>query len=248
MLGSAAQIGNLRPYVPPNPFVAVDVLVNFTAGPGPKHLLFSTPGDLYVLPAGFTVVQAPAPSINALSSAVDGNGNPAVAISGQQFTPTTQVLFDGLPAVIQSQTGDSLIVTPPPAPAGYMAAVAVFNSDGQSSLFLNPTAPAFTYPDAAPFTLTANPSLVVSPSMLPASGSVTVEVHGINTNFSAGVTTVGFGTSDVQVTQLNVLSPTRLTAVVSSGVAVPSTVITVTTGLEVVSQPLGSQIVALDQQ
>ena len=248
MLGSAAQIGNLRPYVPPNPFIAVDVLVNFTAGPGPKHLLFSAPGDLYVLPAGFTVVQAPAPSINTLSSAVDGNGNPAVAISGQQFTPTTQVLFDGLPAVIQSQTSDTLIVTPPPAPAGYTAAVAVFNSDGQSSLFLNPTAPAFTYAGGSPFTLTANPSLVVSPSMLPAGGSVTVQVRGINTDFTAGLTTVGFGTSDVQVSQVKVLSPTRLTAVVSSATAVSSSVITVTTGLEVVSQPLGSQVVVLDQQ
>jgi hypothetical protein len=248
MLGSAAQIGNLRAYVPPNPFVAVDVLVNFTAGPGPKHLLFSTPGDLYVLPAGFTVVQLPPPTISALSSAVDGNGNPAVAITGRQFSPTTQVFFDGLPAVIQSQTSDSLIVRPPPAPSGYTAAVAVFNSDGQSSLFLNPTAPGYTYPDGAPFALTANPSLVVTPSMIPAGGSVTVEVRGSNTNFTAGVTTVGFGTSDVQVNQVNVLSATHLTAVVSPAVAVSSAVITVTTGLEVVSQALGSQIAAIDQQ
>jgi hypothetical protein len=246
LLGTAAQVTNLRAYPPPNQeFIAVNVAVSNLAGPGPKHLLFSTPGNLYVLPAGFTVVEALPPVINGIGPAVDGNGNPAVAIAGQQFTPTTQVLFDGLPAVIQSQSSNMLIVTPPPAPAGYTAAVAAFNIDGQSSLFLNPTAPTYTYA-ASP--VPTNPSLVVSPSVIPAGGSVTVEVRGINTNFTEGVTTVGFGTSDVQVNQVNVLSATRLTAVVSPAVTIATAGITVTTGLEVVSQALGSQIAADTQQ
>jgi hypothetical protein len=75
-----------------------------------------------------------------------------------------------------------------------------------------------------------------------------VEVRGINTNFTEGVTTVGFGTSDVQVNQVNVLSATRLTAVVSPNVTIATAGITVTTGLEVVSQALGSQIAAADTQ
>ena len=91
-----------------------------------------------------------------------------------------------MPAVIQSQKSNLLIVTPPLAPAGYTASVAVFNSDGQSSLFLNPTAPTYTYPDNVNFALSANPSLVVSPSVIPAGGSVTVNIQGINTNFAAG--------------------------------------------------------------
>jgi Matrixin/IPT/TIG domain len=245
MIGGAAQIGNLRPFTPPNPFIALDVSVSNLAGPGPKHLLFNTPGNLYVLPSGFTVVQAPPPVISSLGPAVDGNGNPAVAITGQQFTPTTQVLFDGLPAVVESQTSNSLMVTPPLAPAGYTAAVAVFNVDGQSSLFLNPTAPTYTY---AASSVTANPSLVVSPSVIPAGGNVTVVVRGINTNFTQGVTMVGFGTSDVQVNQVNVLSATRLTAVVSTAVTIATAGITVTTGLEVVSQVFGSQIAPADTQ
>jgi hypothetical protein len=226
----------------------VDVSVNFTAGAGQKHLLFSTPGNLYVLPAGFTVVQAPAPIISALAPAVDGNGNPAVAMAGQQFTSSTQVFFDGLPAVIQSQSSNLLIVTPPPAPAGYTAAVAVFNADGQSSLFLTPTAPTYTYPGNVYFSLAANPSLVVSPSSIPAGGSVTVNVQGVNTNFVQGVTTVGFGTSDVPVTQITVNSPTQLTVVVTPNVSVSSANITITTGLEVISQALGSPIAATDSQ
>jgi hypothetical protein len=240
MLGSAAQINNLRPYPPPNPYIAVDVSVGFTSGPGPKHLLFSTPENLYVLPAGFTVVDAPPPLISAIAPA--GNGNSEVAIAGQQFTSSTQVMFDGLPAVIQSQSSNLMIVTPPPAPAGYTASVAAFNADGQSSLFLKPVAPPYTYPSGAAFALTANPSLVVSPSVIPAGGNVTVDVQGGNTNFMEGVTTVGFGTSDVQVTQITVLSPTHLEAVVSPGVSVGTAGITVTTGLEVVSQALGSQV------
>ncbi len=128
---------------------------SFTAGPGPKHLLFSTPGNLYVLPAGFTVVDAPPPVISALAPAVDGNGNPAVAIAGQQFTSSTQILFDGLPAVIQSQTSNLLIVTPPLG-AGRLhgggrgvqfrrAEFAVPESDG-SHLHLSPAAQLLHWP------------------------------------------------------------------------------------------------------
>jgi len=246
MLGSSAQINNLRPYPPPNPYIAVDVSVGFTSGPGPKPLLFNTPGNLYVLPAGFTVVDAPPPLISAIAPA--GNSNLEVAIAGQQFTSSTQILFDGLPAVIQSQSSNLMIVTPPLAPAGYTASVAAFNTDGQSSLFLKPGAPSYTYPAGVAFALPSNPGLVVSPSVIPAGANVTVDVLGVNTNFVQGVTTVGFGTSDVLVTQVIVLSPTHLQAVVSPGVSVGTAAITVTTGLEVVSQALGSQITTTNPQ
>jgi hypothetical protein len=139
-------------------------------------------------------------------------------------------------------------VTPPPAPVGYTAAVAAFNADGQSSLFLNPAAPTYTYSGAVSSALTANPSLVVSPSVIPAGGSVTVIVQGINTNFIAGVTAVGFGTSDVLVNQVTVNKPTQLTVTVTPNVTVSSADITVTTGLEVISQAVGSQITATDSQ
>ncbi|MBV9772144.1 MAG: matrixin family metalloprotease [Bryobacterales bacterium] len=248
MLGTAAQIDNLRAYPPPNAFIAVDALVTFTAGAGPKHLLFSTPNDLYVLPAGFSVVDAPPPLISALGPAVDGNGIAAIAIAGQHFTASTQILFDGLPAVIQSQSSNLLVVTPPPGPVGYTAAVAALNSDGQSSLFLNPTAPTYTYATGAASTVAANPSLVVSPSVIPAGGDVTVDVQGVNTNFTQDLTTVGFGTSDVLVKQITVISPTHLTVTVTPNVTISSASITVTTGLDAIAQALGSQITATDPQ
>jgi hypothetical protein len=246
MLGSAVQINNLRAYAPGNPYIAVDATPTLTATQGPLHLLFSTPGNIYVLPSGFSVVQSPPPLISALAPAVDGNGNPAVAIAGGQFTPSTQVWFDGLPATIQylATSGNLLIVTPPSAPVGYTASVAAFNSDGQSSLFLNPTAPTYTYATGAASAVAPNPSLTISPGVIPAGGAVTVDVEGVNTNFIKGATTVGFGTSDVQVNQINVLSATHLTVNVTPNVSISSANITVTTGLEVISQAVGSEITA----
>jgi hypothetical protein len=249
VLGTAAQASNLRPYLPPNPYIAIDVSVSSFAGTGPKHLMFSTPGNLYVLPGGFTVVDQPPPVISALAPTTDSNGNPAVFIAGLQFMPNTQVLFDGVPAVVESQNSNSLLVTPPPAPPGYTASIAALNPDGQSSLSLKPTAPTFTYAAPASSAVTAaGPSLVVSPSMIPAGGSLTLTVQGTGTNFTPGVTTVGFGTSDVLVTQVNVISPTQLTVNVTPNVTISSANITITTGLEVISQALGSQITATDPQ
>jgi len=219
-----------------------------TAPPGPLHLLFNTPGNLYVLPSGFSVVESLPPLISAIGPAVDGNGNPAEAIAGAQFTAKTQVLFDGVPAVVQSQFSNLLIVTPPPAPLGYTAAVAAFNADGQSSLLWNPTAPTYTYSAGAASVVGANPGVVVSPKVIPAGGAVTLNVQGSGTNFVQGVTTVGFGTSDVAVNQITVINPTHLTVTVTPNVTINSSNITITTGLELISQAVGSQITATDSQ
>jgi hypothetical protein len=241
MLGSAAQVKDLRPYPPPTPYVAVDVLV-YIAVVGPKHLLFFTPNDMYVLPAGFTVVNNPPPAIASVAPTYDANGNRAVTISGKQFQPDTRILFDGLPGTIQSvQSDGSLLVTPPVAPGSYVATVVALNSDGQSSLFLAPNPPTYNYDPAGA------PSLTVTPSFISPGADVTVDVQGVNTNFIAGQSAVGFGTSDVLVKQVNVLSPTHLTAVVSPGVSISTVGISVTTGLRIVSQALGHQVLVADQ-
>jgi hypothetical protein len=246
LLGFTVQVGNLRPYAPGNPFVALDVLPGVAAGPGPMHLLFNTPGNVYVRPAAFVVEETLPPVISAV--APQGNGSSGVAIAGERFTPNTQILFDGMPAVVTSQTGNFLIVTPPFAPAGYTAPVSAFNADGQSSLFLNPTAPTYTYSAGTVSALASNPSLTVSPAVIPAGAAVTLAVQGANTNFVAGVTTVGFGTSDVAVNQLNVIDSTHLTVTVTPNVTISSANITITTGLEVISQAVGSQITATNTQ
>jgi hypothetical protein len=252
VLGGAATASNLRPYPPPTPYIAVDVQANIGAGEGPKHLLFATPDDLYVLPAAFFLVGNAAPSITLVTPSWDGNGNRIVLISGTGFFPVdpisgdvvpTTVLFDGLPGVIQGTTNSGqLIVYPPPAQAGYTATVTALNSDGQSSLFLNPTPLTFSYGGTASPAAVAAPSLTVTPSILVAGNATTVNVVGANTSFIAGQTTVGFGTSDVVVTQVTVLSPTHLSVQVTPNVTVPTSGINVTTGLSVISQALGNNV------
>jgi hypothetical protein len=242
-LGGIAQITGLRPYPPPTPYIAVDALLNIGAGSGPKHLLFSTPNDLYVLPSGFIAVNNAPPSINFTVPTFDSNGNRAVAIYGSGFASDTRIFFDGQAAVILgTQSDGSLLVTPPSAPGGYTANVVALNSDGQSSLFLQPTAPTYTYDSAGV------PSLTVMPSLIPPTGDTVVDIVGVNSNFTSA-TTVGFGTSDVFVKKVTVLSPTHISAVVSATNAwVPTSGISVTTGLRIISQALGNQITATDPQ
>jgi len=208
LLGSAAQVTDVVAYPPPTQYIAMYVLVNFTAGPGPKHLLFHTPGDLYVLPAGFTVVNDPPPTISSITATVDAAGMRAVLIAGSSFSSGTRILFDGLPGIIQQTTPDGkLLVTPPPAP-----------------------------------------TLTVTPASLSPGVDTLVEVVGVGTNFIDGQTLVGFGTSDVVVDKVTVLSPTHLRVeVVSNGFASTGG-ISVTTGLGIISQAVGSQVTVTNPQ
>lgn len=247
LLGSDAQVNNLRAYPAGNPYIAIDVTPTILRA-GPEHLLFSTPSDLYVRPSGFSVVLTPPPTISAVAPTVDSNGNPAVAIAGQQFTSSTRVLFDGVPGVVESQTATLLIVAPPIAPSGYTAPVAAFNSDGQSSLFLNPTAPTFTFTSGNSPLASGNASLIVRPGVLPAGGPINLDVQGAGTDFQSGLTTVGFGTSDVTVNAVKVLSPTHLTLTVTPNVTISAADITITTGLQVISQAAGSSVTPADTQ
>jgi matrixin len=243
-LGSVAPINDLRPYPPPQPYIALDVLsTTLGVGPGPKHLLFATSNDLYVLPSGFNVVTAPPPFISSVTPTFDANGNRAVVIVGTTFESDTRILFDGLPGVIENvQSDGSLLVTPPQAPSSYIAPVVALNSDGQSSLFLQNPPLTYNYDPAA------TPSLTVSPSVLIPGADVTVSVTGVNTNFIDGQTRVGFGTSDVVIQQVTVQSPTQISVLVTPNSLTFTGAISVTTGLGVISQALGYQVVTTDPQ
>ncbi|HTS49817.1 MAG TPA: matrixin family metalloprotease [Bryobacteraceae bacterium] len=249
-LGVVAQLGDLEPYPPPTPYIAIYVLyTTFGVGPGPKHLLFSTPSDLYVLPSAFNAVSNLPPSVTSVTPAFDGGGNRAVVVAGTNLDQNTRILFDGLPGTIETVNADgSLLVTPPPAPGSYTASVVALNADGQSSMYVEQTPPTYTY-DPAPA-----PSLVVSPSVLLPGSTVTVSVVGTNTNFIDPNTNlingslVGFGTSDVVVQQVTVLSPTELSVVVTPNIPLSTNTISVTTGLGIISQALGNQVVATDPQ
>jgi hypothetical protein len=109
-------------------------------------------------------------------------------------------------------------------------------------LFVQPTAPTYTYDPGG------SPSLTVMPSFIPPTGDTVVDIVGVNTNFTSA-TTLGFGTSDALVKKVTVLSPTHLSAVVSASNAwVPTGGISVTTGLQILSQALGNQITVASSQ
>jgi hypothetical protein len=237
-LGASAVVYNLQAYTSSYILMAVQVY----SGLGPAHMLFSTPNDVYVLPAAFKAVNTYPPTINSVTPWVDKSGNSVAIIVGANLSKNTRILFDGLPVTIESITKDGkLVVLPPQAPVGYVATVAALNPDGQSSLFLQgQNISTFTYGvnGSAP----ASASLAVAPGTLSPGQDTVVDVVGSGTNFIDGQTVVGFGTSDVLVKKVTVLSPTHLTALVNANVSWSTYTISVTTGLNVISQSQGSQV------
>ncbi len=211
--GSAfTEAGTLSYYGASNGFVGAKVVLdtNAVSTPTPAALALSVPNDLYVLPAALTVVPNPAPVIASVSAtgAADPVGNPIVTVSGADLSASTQVVFDGAPAAIQSANSDgSLTVVAPAATANYVASVEALSSDGQTSLQALGATPApvqFTYFGPA------NPSLSVNQGQLLPGSDSEVSITGINTNFVDGQVSVGFGTSDVLVRHVWVKSPQEL--------------------------------------
>ncbi len=233
----------------PDSYVQMDVDVrSFLAAEGPRHLVFSLNNDIYVLPSGFFQVQNQPPSISAMTPGSDSNGVRTVAVAGTNLTADTKIFFDGIPGTLRSvDDSGRLIVTPPAAPSGYRANVVAVNLDGQDSAFLQGNAaPTYTYDNGDTFSTFAAPTVSVSanPGSLSAGTDALIEIDGTGTNFVDGQTVVGFGTSDVVVGRVWVLSQTRLLAnvSVSPNAAAATTVLSVTSGLQAVSQPFGFQV------
>jgi len=225
--------GSLRPYQSTNSFyyAAVDYNVASNATLGWKHLVINSANDVYVLPEAMHVVSSPPPSITSTTVRADGT----MSIVGTNLTEDTRIFFDGIEARYHNFTTDGrIIVYPPVADPGYLSRVIALNpDDGQSSLFL-PTLTSYTYPAAGKATLS------VSPQTLTAGTPTQVDVVGTNTNFSSGATSVGFGRGDVVISNITVLSPTHLTvtATAPADTSLPTSLITVTTDLSVVSPSL----------
>ena len=162
-------------------------------------------------------------------------------ISGSNLVRSTRIMFDGLPAKVigQSEINGDLTVIPPPGSAGHRAVVSALDLDGQSSSFLDSASPrTYTYDAAEP------PSVMVSPSALPAGTEAMVEITGVNTAFADGQTIAGFGTSDVVVRRVWAVGPSRLLANVrtSAGAQTGSLPLTVLTGLQIANQVSALQI------
>jgi uncharacterized protein (TIGR03437 family) len=239
--GSNTLPVNVRPYT--TSFVALDVLFTPSPATGGRHLYFTLPNDAYVLPNGLNLVQKNPPAIASVNPQPDGS----VVVSGSSLALDTKVYFDSLPAVTRSFTGNdaagSLVVVPPVGFSGQQAQIVAYNSDGQNSTFIQPGA------QTVPIGTAGTPSFAFNSqtNLLPAGASAMVDITGINTQFVDGLTTVGFGTSDITVKKVWVLSPTHLWANVSvaPGAAPFAYTATVATGFQIALQPLAFQVTPL---
>jgi uncharacterized protein (TIGR03437 family) len=248
VVGSArVEDDGVQAYAPAPAFLQIEFQFNPFSSEGTRHLIFSLDEDIYVLPAGLNLVQKQPPSIGSVTPFLDNNGKHLARITGSGLFPGTRILFDGAPATIAGldETAGTMVVVPPPGASNHSAVVTAVNPDGQDSLFLDVLAPpSFTYEP------TVTPFVAVTPIALPAGSEAMIEVLGTNTNFVDGQTVVGFGTSDVVVRRVWVLSPTHLVANVhvAPSTALISNQLTLVTGFQIVSQPFALEIQAPNPQ
>jgi hypothetical protein len=211
-----------------------------SAGTGPRHLVYTFANDMFVLPDAVVLVNNGPPYVNA----VTGNGDGSVTVTGGNFGPDSRVFFDGLPAVseVNNYESGSITATPPASSGGQVATVTVFDSDGQNSSFYSESGgnpPAYSLPASG------TPAMFVSPSAALAAGSSgMLTINGTFTHFVSGQVTVGFGSSDITVSNMLVVSPTQLWVNVSvaAGAAIGTTEISVISGYQVITQPGGFQV------
>jgi hypothetical protein len=232
ILGGSAipKPGGLRGYGTTPTYLAVDLQFGLAGTPGPQHLIFSVPDYSYVLPAGLNLVTGQPPSIASLTAA---DGSSALAVVGANLVAGSQIYFDGLPGVTSIVDATHGTVVPPAGSSGQRATVTVFNPDGQNSMFVEADAPPTYQYGVAPA-----PAAVFAPASLPAGVEAMVEITGTNTNFADGQTTVGFGSSDIFVRRLWVLSPTHAYAnvVVTPQAPVGTKMASAISGFQVFSQ------------
>lgn len=233
------QVLSVRPYASaPDNYIQLDFSQQtlLVAPDGPRHLVFSANNDIYVLPSAYFHVDKLPPSITAIAQGLDG-GVRAAMIAGINLSNETRIFFDGVRAAVRGVEDGRMTVIPPPAPPGHRAVVTALNTDGQSSLFVQgDNAPAFTYPgDAGAASASI---LAAAPGALPPGVEAMIQIDGANTSFTEGQTSIGFGTSDIVVRRLWVVSPTRLLAniFVSPAAAHGQFHVTVVSGLHLYRQ------------
>src|SRR4029077_18317417 len=106
VIGNAAAIeaGSLRYYQQGFLETVLDT-AKVTANT-PVALAVTLNGDLYVLPAAFTVVANPAPTVTSLSSQAIDALQVVTTVVGANLTTATRILFEGSPATVLFANAD----------------------------------------------------------------------------------------------------------------------------------------------
>lgn len=235
------QPGGIEPYAASGyTYVALDLGFSAAPVPGPQHVVFTTPADTYVLPAGINLATSDPPAIASAS----GNADGSVTVTGTNWTSATLFYFDSLPASVNSldlKSGTANL-TPPPGAAGQIATLSAYNMDGQSSWLTQSSSPV-----TWAFPASATPSIVsLSPASLPAGAEAKIDIVASGISFVDGNTTIGFGTPDILVRRVFVLSPTHVIADVSvpAGAAQTTSDISVMSGFQIATAPAAFSVTA----
>jgi Matrixin len=230
-LGGVANVidGSLAYYT--GSYIMFGLAPDATDSMGLRHLFFTTPNDMYILPSAFLVVKNSPPSISSVTAAdPDANGNPTAIVAGTNLDLTSRIFFDGIPARIlgHNKKDQSLTVSVPAAPGSYQANVTALNIDLQSSLFVETTPVTYTYPSAD-----APSASVVAPA-LPAGSEAMVVISGLN--IVDGQVSVGFGSSDVLVRKVWIKDSKRvwLNVSVNPAATAEDLPVTITSGLQTI--------------
>jgi hypothetical protein len=226
-------------------YTYIGLSLGFSATPvlGPQHVVFTTSSDLYVLPAGINLTSSDPPSVTGASPNSDGT----VTITGANWAADTLFYFDSLPAAVNSidLKAGSANVTPQPGASGQTATITAYNADGQNSQ-LN----AANSPVTWPFPAAAAPAITsISPASLPAGAEAVVDITATGASFVDGLTAVGFGTPDILVRRVFVISPGRVRVDVSilPGTAQTASDVSVISGFQIATASGGFQVTASAQ-
>jgi uncharacterized protein (TIGR03437 family) len=220
--------------------VALDLGFNSGAVPGFQHVVFNTPDYMYVLPSGINLTLNPPPTVTGASA----NGDGTATLTGTNWASDTLLYFDGLPSTIVSldPVKGSSVVQPPPGTNNQNAIVTAYNTDGQNSQYVQSSSPVvYSYGKSPASVITS-----ISPSSLPAGAEAAIDITAAGLNFTPGLTTVGFGTSDILVQSIFVLSPShvQVDVYVSPNAALSNPDVSVMAGFQLATATAGFQITA----
>ena len=231
--------GGVRPYLSGGyTYIALDLTFSRNAQPGAQHVYFSTPDFLHVLPAGIVSTQGHPPTVTRVSANPDGT----VSVAGTNWASDSRIYFDSLPATINSLDpvrGTANVVAPVGA-SGQTASISVFNSDGQGSqLVQSPASVTFSY------STSPAPQLIsVAPAALPAGSEAYLDLTTVGLSPSPFAPIIGFGSSDITVRKVFVLSANhfQVNVSVAPGAAIGYSDVSIVSGFQSASTVLSFQI------
>jgi uncharacterized protein (TIGR03437 family) len=220
--------------------IALYFVAPLGAGVGPRHVVLNFGTDIFVMPDAVNLVSQGPPEVASLTPNPDGS----VTVAGAGMNSASEIFFDGLEAAVETpfsgaDPAGTITVIPPNGATGQVSTITIYGPDGQNSMFLQSQNPA-TYA----YNVSGTPQFnTVSFTALPAASSAAVDITASNVNFVNGQVTVGFGTDDVTVSKVWVLSPTHIVAnaVVAPGAAITPSDLSVIAGFQVIDQPGGFQ-------